>query len=274
MMPGLAVIARQRSGTNFLRSLIAASTNLANLGEVFDVKAARYAINFFNYRQERQYQEVAPLEREACVAELVGYFSFLRQAHPHHVIDIKYDQTLLAKPTYQSPAQPYPVFEALRQSGYGAVHLMRQNVCASIISHRVAGVSGIWHVPRDGGEPVFGVKVQVEPRQFLAEIGRRERELALFDSFCAGLPRLMRVRYEALDAADDAERAAMLQEMCRIGGGEFAYVGAPAFRKSLGHWLDYVENRDEVVAALAASPAYAHHLADMPPDVPSHRIAP
>lgn len=262
-MPGLVVIARQRSGTNFLRSLIANSTNLANLGEVFDIKAARYDINFFRFREDRHYVETAPLEAEACVAELVEYFGSLHRRHPHHVIDIKYDQTLLSRPTLQSPAEPYPVFEALRRCGYGTVHLVRENVCASIISHRVAGMSGIWHVPRDGGEPVFGVKVHVEPRQFLVEIGRREREQALFDAFCADLPNMMRVRYEVLDAAGDEERAAMLQEMCRIGGGSFAYVGAPAFRKSLGHWLDYVENRAEIVAALTAAPGFARHLAPM-----------
>jgi len=263
-MPGLAVVARQRSGTNFLRSLIANSSKLVNLGEVFDVKAAQYPINFFRYREDLGYREVAPRSADDCVAELAAYFAFLSAAHPHHVIDIKYDQTLLAKPTCQSLVEPFPVFTALRQAGYGVVHLVRTEICASIISHRMASASGIWHLPRGGRDEMPDVKLHVEPRQFLVEIGRREREHALFDTFCAELPQAMRLDYEVLDAAGEAEREALLREMCRIGGGEFAYVGAPSFRKSLGHWLNYVENRDEIVAALATTPGFAHHLADVP----------
>lgn len=267
-MPGLAVIARQRSGTNFLRSLIANSSNLVNLGEVFDIKAQRFNINFFHYREERDYREAVERDAESCVAELTDYFAFLQRAHPHHVIDIKYDQTLLSRPTYQSPAEPFPVFEALTRAGYGVVHLVRENVCASIISHRVAGQSGVWHVPRAGGQPVLGVQVRMEPKLFLADIARRERELALFDAFCAELPSMIRVCYETLDAAGDDLRAGMLKEMCRIGGGSFAYVGDLAFRKGLGHWLDYVENRDEIIAALAEVPEFARHLADVPEAAP------
>jgi hypothetical protein len=177
------------------------------------------------------------------------------------VLDLKYDQTLLSRPTLQSPGESYPVFAALARAGYGVVHLVRENVCANLVSHRVAGLSGVWHVPRASGEQVRGVKVRLEPTQFLADVARREREIALFQSFCADLPNAMRLRYETLDAADDASRETMLREMCRMGGGDFAYVGAPAFTKSLGHWLDYVENRDEIVAAMRAEPALARHLA-------------
>jgi LPS sulfotransferase NodH len=260
-MPGLAVIARQRSGTNFLRSLIAASSNLTNLGEVFDIKAKRVHLNFFHFRDGSGFTETAPRETEECIDELCAFFTVLHGIHPHHVIDIKYDQTLLSRPTCQSPAEPPPVFRALERCRYGVVHLVRENVCASIVSHQVAAESGVWHVPRAYGDPVSDVKLHIDPLQFLADVARREREIALFDAFCAELSLSMRVRYEALDAAGDDERAGLLRDMCRIGGGSFTHVGHPAFRKSLGNWLDYIENRAEVEAALAGRPGLARYLA-------------
>ena len=60
----------------------------------------------------------------------------------------------------------------------------------------------------------------------------------------------IRIRYEDLSAASPAELGRILQSIVKRGGGEIRELGQPAFKKGLGAWIDYVENRDAVLAAL------------------------
>lgn len=264
-MPGIAVVARQRSGTNFLRTLIANSSDLMNLGEVFDINAARANLNFFTFRRERGFAG-GPLPREAedCVAEMTGFLDWLAAKHARHIIDIKYNQTLISAPTYFSFTDPYPVFEALAARDYCVLHLVRDNVCASIVSGLVASRTGTYHVKQGAEEAAPAALVRVQPYEFAAEIGRREREIALFDTFCALQARQFRVRYEDVAGAGPEALSALLRPLCAAGGGSFVRLGESAFRKGLGHWLDYLENRDEIVAYLDANPALRRHLVDAP----------
>jgi LPS sulfotransferase NodH len=262
-MPGIAVIARQRSGTNFLRSLIAASSNFTNLSEVFDIKAKRANENFFKFRENTGWQWKPMRESAECVQELSQFFDTLHEQHSQHIIDIKYNQTMVCLPTYISPTSLLPVFQALQSRKYCIVHLVREDVCASIVSGMVANVSGTFHVPRaaDGGAPK--AQVRLVPEQLLGEIGRREREIDLFDHLCRWMGNHVRVRYEDLSRASPPDQTRLLQNICKRGGGGFTQLGQPAFKKGLGHWLDYVENRDDVLRTLASQERFHKYL---PPD--------
>jgi hypothetical protein len=268
-MPGIAVIARQRSGTNFLRTLIANSSNLTNLGEVFDINAARSNLNFFTFRRDRDFVQPELREAADCTAELAEFFDTLSARHARHIIDIKYNQTLVSAPTYFSFTDPYPVFEALAARDYCVLHLVRDSVCASIVSGLVANRTGQFHVVRNAVEGAPAALIHVPPFEFANEIGRREREIALFDRFCAEQARHMRVRYEDVADASPEALTDLLTPLCALGGGSFVRLGESAFKKGLGHWLDYVENANEIVAYLAADPALRRHVADLPERSPS-----
>lgn len=263
-MAGIAVIARQRSGTNFLRTLVANSSDLPNLGEVFDIKYAHFDMNFFGLRAAQGYTEPSPRSRAHCVAELDAYFAYLQQRHPWPMVDIKYNQTMICTATSQSPAETPPLFEVLAARGFGLVHLVREEVCATIVSGHVAQRTGVWHVPRAAGaEAEPHATVRIEPKTFVGEIQRREREFAIFDDLCADAGRMLRVRYEDANTAGPEQLAALVQDICALGGATFRELGQPAYKKGLGHWLDYVANGPELVAAIAAVPALRRHVAGL-----------
>lgn len=259
-MPGIAVIARQRSGTNFLRSLIAASSNLTNLSEVFDINAKRANENFFRFREVAEWKWKPLRDGVECVQELVQFFDLLQEHHPRHIIDIKYNQTMVCIPTYISPTSLLPVFQALQNRKYCIVHLVREDVCASIVSGMVANVSGTFHVPRAQDGPAPKVQIRLAPEQLMGEIGRREREIELFDHLCRWMGNHVRVRYEDVSNAAAPERIKLLQNICKRGGGTFTQLGQPAFKKGLTHWLDYVENRDEVLRVLSSQERFQKYL--------------
>ncbi len=264
-MPGIAIIARQRSGTNFLRSLIANSTNFVNLSEVFDHTARGSAENFFRFRDETGFEWQPLREQAACVSELAAFFGKLQTMHPHHIVDIKYNQTLVCIPTYISPSGLLPVFQALQQQKYCFVHLVRQNVCASIVSGMVANVTGTFHVPKDHDAPAAPVQIRLDPAEFIAEIGRREREIALFDHLCRWMGNNIRLRYEDVAGYGVPQLTALVKDLARRGGGGFTALGESAFRKGLGHWLDHVENRAEIEDALSADARLSYYLGGAPP---------
>lgn len=259
-MSGIVVVARQRSGTNFLRSLLATSTDLPNLGEVFDHKAGRRDINYFPFQAERAAQYAAPRGRADCVAELQAYFDHLDSLFPRHIIDVKYNQTLVCAPTFASPADLPPLLEVLAARGYGIVHLVRETVCATIVSDQVAKATGTWHVPQEAQSGVPLVKVRIDPPTFIGECQRREREIAVFRDFCARAGRSMEVRYEDIAETPPEQAAPVIEAVCRLAGVERRRVGRPYFKKGLGFWLDYVENAADLVAAMRAAPAVRHYV--------------
>jgi len=259
-MPGIAVIARQRSGTNFLRSLITASSNFTNLSEVFDINAKRANENFFKFRELTGWQWKPMRDGAECVSELQSFFDSLQERHPHHIIDIKYNQTMVCIPTYISPTSLLPVFQALQSRKYCIVHLVREDVCASIVSGMVANASGTFHVARTADGHAPKVQVRLVPEHLIGEIGRREREIELFDHLCRWMGNHVRVRYEELSHANAQDQTKLLQNICKRGGGAFTQLGQPAFKKGLGHWLDYVENREEVLAVLSSQERLQKYL--------------
>jgi hypothetical protein len=261
-MPGIAVIARQRSGTNFLRSLIANSSNFTNLSEVFDINARKANENFFRFRELENWSYKPMREAADCVQELSRFFESLEARHPNHLIDIKYNQTMVCIPTYISPTSLLPVFQALQKRKYCLVHLVRENVCASIVSGMVANVSGTFHVPRTQDGPAPKVQINLVPEQLISEIGRREREIELFDHLCRWMGNHVRVRYEDISTASAPDLTRLLQNIAKRGGGSVTQLGQPAFKKGLGHWLDYVENRDEILALLAGDERFQKYLPD------------
>lgn len=261
-MPGIAVIARQRSGTNYLRSLIADSSNLVNLSEVFDYNARDANENFFRFRALDGYQWSPHREASEVVMELSRFLGFLTEKHAHHIIDIKYNQTLVSIPTYMSPASLLPLFSALQQHRYCLVHLVRENVCASIVSGLVADVTGTFHVPRDRRETAPHTRIRLNARQFIAEVEAREREIAMFDHLCRWMGNNVRLSYEEIASAPPAKLRVTIESLVRRGEGTFVRLGESAFRKGLGHWLEHVENRDEIHAAFAADPRLRRYLAD------------
>lgn len=261
-MPGIAVVARQRSGTNYLRSLIADSSNLVNLSEVFDYNSRNSNENFFQFRALHDYQWSQYRETNEVIAEFNHFLGFLAEKHPHHLIDVKYNQTLVSIPTYMSPSSMLPVFSALQQHRYCVVHLVRENVCASIVSGLVADITGTFHVPRDRREAAPHTRVRLNVRQFIAEVEAREREIAMFDHLCRWMGNNVRLSYEEIAALPPAKLRGVIESLVRRGEGTFVRLGESAFRKGLGHWLEHVENRDEIHATFAADPRLRRYLAE------------
>lgn len=249
-MKGLVIIAKQRSGTNFLRSLLAQSSNGCNLGEVFHPGTPEGYGNFFTWM--RQTGRDFPMVRELPWVEdtLGAWLDDIEARYPVPILDIKYNSFWAVATTWVSVAERPALFKVLNARGYRFVHLIRENRLDHAMSIYIAARSGVYvsHKDVENAE-----RYDVNVRNLLRIRETYEDEIAHARKVLSHMRRPTEVTYEGLTGADRPELRRTLRQMVAGTDIEIGQVGAPTTRKILKNWRDNVSNLDEVERAFASA---------------------
>lgn len=286
----IVMLARQRSGTNPLRSVLDKHPDICCIPEIFNTNpTADYdlevATNYFRF-VERHYRgrSVAEVLSMDDASELFSaYLEYLRcfSDKRYVLVDVKYNSTHHVRHAWRFISEEPLLFTLLKDNGVRVLHLTRSNYLRYYVSEQKAQATNRWHA--------FDAEVVGHEAWFVRrhkDQSSRPGDLRIrldVDDLMRTL-RLCRLENQAVtDSFRDYDRVLSLeyQDVFPTSGGPMAetalsavadWLGVPAelperrpsHKKQSDLPLDQtVENWDEVVQALGST-EFAGLLEDEP----------
>jgi LPS sulfotransferase NodH len=248
-MPGLLILAKQRTGTNWLRSLLAGASTLQDLDEVFHTDSTIVPHGFFPWYQQAIGPDLPLLRDPPWLCETFGrYLDWLTARFPVPMIDIKYNSAFALAPAWQSFADPpWPILVA-SQRGFVPVHLLRRNRAAQALSQIVADGTRR-HVVRAEAAPPAPTPLPIDLAEMRRIIAGYRREAPVAASWLQGLPGARTLVYEQLATATPHGRQRVLRALATAAGAAFHGARPAGTQRIITDWRAHVANAEAVAAA-------------------------
>lgn len=251
-MKGLVIVAKQRTGTNFLRSLLGQSTTGWDCSEIFHTETVKNSANFFGWLA-RDGRPFPAIRSEADVMAMFrDYLDFAEAEHPVPILDIKYNSLWAIAPSWHTVLEQPAVLKVLNQRGYKFVHLTRKNRLDYAMSHLLAAETGIF-VTRE--EVEIDRIFHVEPERLERMIRQYDMERNHIQRFMNRVKKRADLTYETLLDADEAALETALRGLVADTDIEFRALRPAKTKKILKNWRDNVSNAAEIEAKFGAAMA-------------------
>ncbi len=215
------LLARQRSGTGALGSILSRHPELCYVGEVLHPNPERYPVgqvlepdiraqdvNFFVYLRadvDRMHGYCDPNRR---ADEVERYFDWLKKRfHPRiPIVDVKYRSLHHWNGAWQGMFDPPWLIDYVRERKLPLIHLKRENFLETYVSGQLADQNQVWHSKTPGKSQV--VDIEVDTRTLLSLLTETTDEVWLTSSWLTGLDTVLDVEYaELFDASGAADQA-------------------------------------------------------------------
>jgi hypothetical protein len=262
------LLARQRSGTGALGSLLGRHPQLRYLGEVLHPNPDRAPVaevmdpgvrpedvNFFRYVRAdgARLRGFCDPNRRPDVVE--RYFDWLQERFGPRIpiIDVKYASIHHWNGGWQGAVEKPWLIRFVRKNKFPIIHLKRKNFLETYVSGRLAEENQVWHTKSPGMLKI--AQIEVDVRYLLSLLEGTSDEVRLMDSWLSGFGKMIEVEYADLFKADGvADRVVMRKLGRRMGlDGDFSDL-TPAFVKSSsGPVAGSIRNLDAVEHALRES---------------------
>ena len=209
-MRGILIIAKQRSGTNFLRSLLSSAGPVANWGEVFQPVNLSEGSRYDSWSTRNRV--AAPVTYKDAVRHSEEFLSFFEGRERAPCIDVKYNSLLCTVGTWYSAYDPPPILVAALNKRFLIIHLERANRLEYAISTLVARNSGQYVAKL--GDHVDDRRIAVSPEAVSNIAKQYDYEVELVEHWLGRAVRsrpgacVVRLTYEDLSKAapDELER--------------------------------------------------------------------
>jgi hypothetical protein len=220
------LLARQRSGTGALGSLLARHPGLRYLGEVLHPNPERAAVrqvldedlraedvNFFRY----VHADVARMRgfcdpnQRADVVE--RYFDWLKERfHPRiPIVDVKYNSLHHWNRGWQGLFEAPWLIRHVREKKLPIIHLKRKNSLQTYISGRLAEVNQVWHATSSGAMKTRDMEVDVDG--LLSSLTQTSREIDLMNKWLRRIETLTVIEYAELFSAEGTADPRIMREI-------------------------------------------------------------
>lgn len=264
------LLARQRSGTNALLSVLGTHPDIFCFDEVFRLDnlvrpdPVQIRGNYFTFLEEYAAGDVTrifPDRHERLFADYLAHLAALARKRLI-VVDVKYNSTHHLSGVWRPIAQP-TFFDYIKSQGAAVLHLVRRHYLRGLLSHLKAWDSKRYYV-FDGPAPP-DVRVSVPLPWALHEMERWRAEDESVAAAFVDYPFYKQVEYSSLfpDTSGSIQAHALtdLREWFDVPD---AFVNRASLTKQSSLPLAAtVENMDEVVAALRGTP-FEYCLEDEP----------
>lgn len=142
------MIARQRSGTGALNSIVSQHKDIVCIGEVFHPNNLLTDKNNYFYWLNNEADKVKfsdPVLRNE--ENFQNYLSFIENKFPGKkiLIDIKYRSLHHFNGGWISPLEEPAIFRFIRKQNIPCLHLTRDNLLETYVSGRLAEMNKVWH---------------------------------------------------------------------------------------------------------------------------------
>lgn len=141
------LIARQRSGTGALASILAQYPKVYYLSEIFHPDGYNDQNNFFYFLKNiAGIKDICALytkREELCDR----YFNWIIEKYPNKILiaDIKYRSLDFFNHIWHSPVEEPTIFKYIRSENIKILHLLRSNFISTYVSAYLAAANNIYH---------------------------------------------------------------------------------------------------------------------------------
>jgi hypothetical protein len=251
------LLARQRSGTHALKSILQSHPDFHCFEEIFHADPAfrSYPENFFRFVEERQFPAAAlfPWNIESTLERFWEHLDELADAARFQVLDVKYNSTHFVTPAWQ-PLNYYPrLFDYIKENKLRVIHLIRRNSLRQWVSGKIAARLRTWSIRHETPEPPQSVRIEIQPLIWALQ-GMAEEDAVLFRGFW---------NYDVLELEyadlflrpDGCVPPSALKRISDWFGVANRFASLPECSKQLSFPLTMlIENYDEVATALRETP--------------------
>jgi len=254
------LLARQRTGTNALRSVLDTSPEIFCFNEVFQPAEAvssapiQFRGNYFTFLAEYGAGDVSrtlPQHHEQVLADYLAHLRRLTETRLI-VIDVKYNGTHHIGGIYRPMLEP-TLFALLKAREVAVLNVVRRNYLRCLLSVRKAWRTGRYSVFDQPN--AADVRVSVPVKWALSEMRRWSIEDEIVTDAFAGYRHFKQVEYTELFDADGTIPGAMLEMLRDWFGVEAPFPERPVFRRQSSLPLaETIENMEELAAALRGTP--------------------
>lgn len=254
-MRGIMLVAKQRSGTNFLRGLLASAGPVNNLGEVFQPAEGGGSKSKYDTWVAENDDRPGTTYQDA-IQHSLRYLESLEKAGLAPCIDVKYNSLFRTIGIWHSPADIPPIMMAAIKKGYVVVHLQRRNKIEHAVSTMAAQDSGVY-VATESTVIDDNKMITIAPRSAIAVAEQYEREVQMFQYWIqrskANFPNsvVKHVFYEDLNSGNQEELKLFIGSILKPCKIPLTGKIESRTKKIITNWREKVLNADEIVAAFA-----------------------
>jgi hypothetical protein len=251
------ILARSRSGTGALGSVLDQHPALTYLGEVFHPDGMEYEYSYFRFLLGRLQSDLRWLHRSPQHRFQEYHDFLLRRFGPNPILDVKYVSTHHFNPSSHGPIDKPHFLRLVMLSEMPIIHLKRRNFVKTWVSERLAELNQVWHA--HSPEQIKYRSVGVDIDQLWNYLLRVRWEVEVVDWILADYPHQVVLEYDEVFDANQRVEFSALERIARLLQVDAFVENRPMYIKQAGWFLEEViENFDAVEEALRDTEF--HHL--------------
>lgn len=247
----ILLLARQRSGTSALGSIMNKHSQSYYLGEPFNLSNFGKPKNFFSYKEAAILADPSLMRPDNNQKLWDGFITTMNKKHGSTgFIDVKYNQTHHLNGDSYLPTNPSWLVGHAFSKKTPVIHLTRKNHLKNFVSVVRAKKTGVWHTKIK--QEALDRRVVINTDELKEHISRCENTLMLFDSWMSNRGHVFTIDYSELFGTGGQLSEKGVQGIERITKFEGLGDLKTDFIKQTSDNLEsMVENFDEVKASLA-----------------------
>ena len=248
------LIARQRSGTGALGSMIDKHPQLKYLGEVFHPGNAGQEQNYFTFLKRKVASDPAAALPDRRYGVFLEFLEEQAVRFPNRrlIVDIKYRSLHHLDHGWRGLVERPTALATAIENKVPLLHLTRRNALHSFVSGRLAEANKVWHANQSDQIKVTSTVLNI--RQLSRYIVGTEREIALIEEWTRGYGRLETFDYDEMFDAEGLVQKDLADRLSRLLQVDEFTDRAPSFVKQAPSKASAsIENYDLVKRALLGS---------------------
>lgn len=249
------LLARQRSGTGALGSVLSNHAEMMYLGEVFHPANVGQENNFFSYLIERVKQEPEWALPDRRLEAFEGFLTELYERYEGRtlIVDVKYRSLHHCNGGWHSTYEKPALLRWAQSHSAPLIHLTRGNFVESFVSGRLAEMNQVWHAQNKDQAAVKSVIVDI--RQLSNYIVGVDEQLSVLARWLRRYQRLVEVDYSDLIDTSGRLNTSLAEELAALLEVAPFQDLNPAFIKQAPSDVQHaIENLELVQQALSGTP--------------------
>jgi len=262
------VLATQRSGTNYLRSLLRSTGLFVDYNEIFhsEVKNDNDASfsyfnwakhSYFKYRAQRFAKDPElsiPLGENIVLLfnDYLDYLSSESGSVPYFLVDVKYNSLHHFDPVWHSLTAPNFIFDLVSHRRSRVLHLVRENVFDVYLSNLVSNLTGLY--VKENDDAIQIPKILISVQNMFAKIKQIEQEVNLVRLYLEPLANVYELTYESISSEGIGVPPYIEKDLVDFFGTNLKLGLNETTRRIIENRWTVIENADEIVMALKNSP--------------------
>ncbi|MGE0683529.1 MAG: hypothetical protein AB7P69_21845 [Candidatus Binatia bacterium] len=249
------LLARQRSGTGALGSVLDQHPSFRYLGEVFHHDAIDRSPNYFHFLKQQIELDPNFALPGSGETRFTSYMERLDQLHPEKlkIVDIKYRSTHHFNGYWHGILEQPALFRLITKFEIPVIHLTRSNYLKTYISGLLADQNKIWHARAT--DTIEHKYIKIDTRMAIGFIRQTAQEVDFMTTFLKKTPKVVTVDYDELFSADGSLSDLVNHKLQHFLNVSPLQKTKPAFVKQTSDDLrEVVENYAELADALRETP--------------------